>query len=82
MVSPDVWDVEAQVRFLLPRPIWITGFESYYRDHKYKKKNSPWHTVYNRTSSVATNLGQTCIEILPPLKRKQDGLLSRGLIVS
>ena len=23
MVSPDVWDVEAQVRFLLPRPIFI-----------------------------------------------------------
>ena len=22
MVSPDVWDVEAQVRFLLPRPIF------------------------------------------------------------
>ena len=25
MVSPDVWDVEAQVRFLLPRPSFNMG---------------------------------------------------------
>ena len=24
MVSPDVWDVEAQVRFLLPRPSFVS----------------------------------------------------------
>ena len=27
MVSPDVWDVEAQVRFLLPRPSFVIPFD-------------------------------------------------------